>query len=122
CQTRLPSSASSRTTHAAICLSSVVRRAKRLSHQFFALLPERLRGRRIERISAHSFAHRADGHVVRHDINDVAVLAISASDFVRGSNDSGPYRSCGSLRNGLQMEGLLTLCRELLIQLFDHLF
>src|SRR6266852_6234212 len=110
----------SRTTDEATCSSFIVR--KGLSHEFFTFVPERLRSRRIECISANSFARRADDHVVRHDIADVAVLAISASDFVSGSRDSGPYGSCGSLRNGLQLVGRLTLCRELLIHLLDHLF
>src|SRR6266852_1932823 len=114
------SSALSRTTDEATCSSFIVR--KGLSHEFFTFVPERLRRRRIERISAYSFARGADGQVVRHDIADVAVLAISASDFGSGSHDSGPYGSCGSPRNGLQLEGRLTLCRELLIHEFDHLF
>ena len=70
-------------------------------------------------LSAHSFTYRADGHVLRHDIGDMAVLAISAADLVAGSNNTGPYRSCGSLRNGLPVEGRFTLRRQLLIHLVD---
>src|SRR5260370_40425175 len=70
------SSALSRTTDEATCSSFIVR--KGLSHEFFTFVPLRLRSRRIECISAYSFARRADDHVVRHDIADVAVLAISA--------------------------------------------
>ena len=36
-------------------------------------------------LSAHSFTYRADGHVLRHDMADMAVLAISTSDLVGGS-------------------------------------
>src|SRR5262249_50923492 len=52
---------------------------------------------------------------------DVAVFAISAADLVGGSNHAGPYRSCGSLRNGFPLERCLALGRELLISLFDDL-
>src|ERR1700746_2718022 len=64
------SSALSRTTDEATCSSFIVR--KGLSHEFFTFVPERLRRRRIERISAYSFAHGADGHVVR--ISEPGVL------------------------------------------------
>ena len=49
----------------------------------------------------------------------MAVLAISAADLVGGSNNTGPYRSCGSLRNGLPLEGRFTLRRQLFIHLVD---
>jgi AcrR family transcriptional regulator len=68
----------------------------------------------IERISAYSFAYRADGHAVRNDSADVAVLAIPAANLASGSNNTGPRRSCGSLRNGLPLEGRLTLRCKLL--------
>src|SRR5580704_10228853 len=55
---------------------------KRLSDELFTFLPERLSVFWIERISAHSLAYGADGHVVRHDMGNVAVLAISAADLV----------------------------------------
>lgn len=44
-----------------------------------------------------------------------------STDLVSGSNHCGPYRSCGSLRNSLHLGGRLTLCRELLVHLFDRL-
>ena len=49
----------------------------------------------------------------------MAVLAVTA-DLGSGSNHRGPNRSCGSLGNGLQLEGCLAICRELLIHLLDH--
>ena len=52
----------------------------------------------------------------------MAIFAISAADFLGGSNDSGPYRSCGSLRDGLPLERWLALLREWLISLLDDLF
>jgi hypothetical protein len=58
--------------------------------------------------------------MVRHDMADVAVLAISPADLVSRSNHSGPHRSCGSLRDGLPLEGRLPLGCELLIHLVDH--
>src|ERR1700738_2666799 len=96
---------------------------KRLSDQFLTFLPERLGILWIQRITAHSFADGADGHVVRNDIADVAILAITAADLVSGGNYAGPHRSCGSLRNGLPLERRLTLCCELLIHLvYDPLY
>src|SRR4030095_7568730 len=92
---------------------------KRLPDEFFASLPERLSSVRIERILAHTFAYGVDGHVIRNDLADVAVLAVSAADLVSWSNDTGPHRGCGSLRNRLQLEGRLTLCRKLLIHLLN---
>jgi hypothetical protein len=50
----------------------------------------------------------------------MTVLAISAADLISRSNDSGPYRSCGPSRNGLQLEGYFTLGRKLLIRLLDN--
>src|SRR5580700_608070 len=55
-------------------------------------------------------------------MSDVTVLAISAADLFGGSNHSGPYRSCGSLRDGLPLEQRLALRGELLIPLFYDLF
>src|ERR1700730_2630081 len=92
---------------------------KRLSDQFFTFLPKRLGILWIQRITAHSFAYGTDGHVVRNDIADMAVLAISAADLVGGSTNTGPCRSCGSWRNGLPLEGRFTLRRQLLIHLVD---
>src|SRR5215831_15031178 len=95
---------------------------KPLSNEFFTFLPECFSVFWIERVSAHAFANGSDGHGIRNDVANVAVLAISAADFVSGSNRTGPHRSCGSLRNGLELERRLTLGCELLIPLFDHLF
>src|SRR5215831_15012443 len=95
---------------------------KPLSDHFFTFLPERLGGLWIEGICPYPFADGGDGHVVWHDLADVAVLAISGADFVRGGDDACPHGSCGSLRNGLELERRLTLGCELLIPLFDHLF
>src|SRR4029077_10262390 len=54
------------------------------------------------------------------DTPDMTVLAISAADLISRSNDSGPYRSCGPLRNGLQLEGCFALGRKPLIRLLDR--
>jgi hypothetical protein len=51
----------------------------------------------------------------------MAVLAILSADLVSRSNYSGPYRSCGSLRNSLRLEGCFALGRKLLIHLLDRL-
>src|SRR5437879_307616 len=95
---------------------------KRLSDEFLTLSPERLSIVCIERISAYAFADGADGHVIRHDMADVAILAILAAHFVSPCNHSGPHRCCGSLRNRLPLKRPLTLCGELLIDLFDDFF
>jgi hypothetical protein len=50
---------------------------KGLSNQFFTFLQERGSVFGIERIGAHSFASGGNGDVVRHDLADVAVLAVS---------------------------------------------
>src|SRR5260370_23943647 len=96
-------------TDEATCSSFIAR--KGLSHEFFTFVPERLRRRRIECISAYSFARGANGHVVRHDIADVAVLAISATDFFSWNHDRGPYRSCRTLRAGHLVDQSHSLCR-----------
>src|SRR5215831_6820846 len=49
---------------------------ERLSYQPFALLPERLGGSWIHRITAHSLGHSAGGNFVRDDQAYLAVLAI----------------------------------------------
>src|SRR4029077_15602619 len=95
---------------------------KRLSHHFFAFLPERLSGFNIDCISTHSFADGSDGRIVRHDIANVAVLAISPTDFVSRGNYGSPHRRCSSLGNGLPLKGPLPLRGELLINLSDYLF
>src|SRR6185436_20139398 len=94
---------------------------KRLSDEFFTLVPERLGSFWIERIPAYTFAYRIDDHVIGNDLANVTVLAISAADLTSGSDDCGPHRGCGPLRNGFQLEGRLTLCRKLLIHLIYHL-
>src|ERR1700675_954002 len=88
---------------------------------FFAFLPERLSIVRIEPISAYSFADRGDRNVIWYDVTDVAVLAVVSTDLVSRRNHCGPHRSCGSLRNGLQLEGRFTVCRELLVRILDRL-
>jgi hypothetical protein len=52
----------------------------------------------------------------------VAVLPIFATDLYGGSDDTSPYRNCGSSRDGLPPRRLLALRRELLSPLFDDLF
>src|SRR5215471_13231040 len=101
-----------RASRRGLCLR---RYLERLAHHFFALLPEGLSRLGIERICAHSLTYNADRHVVRDDITDMAVFAISASDFVSRSHNCSPHRSGGALRNGLPLEGHLVRCRELLI-------
>src|SRR3984957_1482094 len=95
---------------------------KRLSDEFLTFLPERFGIFCIERISTYAFADSGDGRVVRHDLADVAVLAISAANLVGRSDHGGPHRCCSSLRDGLELEGRLTLCGELLIDFFDDFF
>ena len=51
----------------------------------------------------------------------MAVLAILSADFISRSNYSGPHRSCGSLRNSLQLEGCFALGRKPLVHLLDRL-
>jgi hypothetical protein len=91
------------------------------SDHLFAFLPECLGVFRVERITAHTFADRGDSHIIWNYFAHVAVLAILSADLISRSNYSGPYRSCGSLRNGLQLEGCFALGRTLLIHLLDHL-
>src|SRR5580700_4136075 len=96
------------------------RMVKRLSDELFTFLPEGLRRVRVERIGPHAFADTADGYVLRDQLPDVAVFAIAAADFVSGSDNTGPYRCCGSLRNGLPLKGRLALGGKLLGHLIDH--
>src|SRR5580700_7797878 len=95
------------------------RMVKRLSDELFTFLPEGLRRVRVERIGPHAFADTADGYVLRDQLADVAVFAIAAADFVSGSDNAGPYRSCGTLRNGLPLEGL-TFGGKLCGHLINH--
>jgi hypothetical protein len=63
-----------------------IRLLERLSDQLFTFLPERLGIARIERILPYSFADSTDGHVVRNNVADVAVLAVTAADLLRWSS------------------------------------
>ena len=49
----------------------------------------------------------------------MAVLAIPAPDLVSGSYNTGPDRSCGSLRNAFPVYGRFAGGRQLLIDLVD---
>src|ERR1700758_496799 len=95
---------------------------KRLSHHFFAFLPERLSGFRIDCITAHTFADGGDGRVGRHYLAYVAILAISPADVVIWSKYGRPHRGCGSLGNRLPLKRPLPLRGELLIDLIDYFF
>src|ERR1700721_2243040 len=77
---------------------------KRPSDELFTFLPESFCRVGVERVGPHAFACARDGHVIRRDLADMAVFAIAPADFVCGRNDTGPYRFCGSLRNGLSLE------------------
>jgi len=61
-----------------------------LADELFAFLPEEIGSGGIERVATDTFADGADGHVVGYDAADVAVLAITAADFVGGCNDGRP--------------------------------
>src|SRR5258708_26333680 len=93
---------------------------KGLSNQFFTSLPESLGIVLIQRVPANSFADRTDRRVVRYDLADVAILAITPADLVRLSNYTSPNRSCRSLRDRPALEGSFALCRNLLTDLIDH--
>ena len=95
---------------------------ERLSNEFFTSLPQRLGVVCIKSVCTYAFADGSDGHVIRHELADMAVLAISPTDFVSWGDHSSPHRCCSSLRDGLELEGRLTLCGELLIDLFDDFF
>lgn len=62
-----------------------IRLLERFSDQLFTFLPERLGIARIERIPAYSFADSTDGHVVRNNVADVAVLAVAAPSSSDGA-------------------------------------
>src|ERR1700756_4753724 len=80
-----------------------------LSNQFFALPPQRVGAFRIECVRANAFAVNSQRLVLRHDLADVAVLAIVSPDLVsRGNNGSPDRRGC-SLRNRLVLERLASL-------------
>src|ERR1700757_1741846 len=117
----LHSSSFSLTRDCRPCSSLLSRELERFSNHFFAFLPECLGVFRVERITAHTFADRGDSHIISNYFAHVAVLAILSADFISRSNYSGPHRSCGSLRNSLQLEGCFALGRKLLIHLLDRL-
>src|ERR1700757_3279258 len=100
---------------------AVSRELERFSHHFFAFLPECLGVFRVERITAHTFADRGNSHIIWNYFAHMAVLAILPADFISRSNYCRPHRSCGSLRNSLQLEGCFALGRKLLIHLLDRL-
>src|SRR5262249_481110 len=56
-------------------------------------------------------------HLFCNDVAHMAVCTIAAADLVSGSDDTGPHRGCGSLRNGLPLEWSLTFRLQLLIDL-----
>src|SRR5712664_3769725 len=98
-----------------------IRRLKRLSNHFFTLLPKGFGVGWIHRVGSNSFADRGDRHIIWNYFAHMAVLAILSADLISRSNYSGPYRSCRSLRNSLQLEGCFALGRKPLIHLLDHL-
>src|ERR1700733_8639049 len=94
--------------------------SKGLSHQLFTLPPKSLSVLSIERICADSLVEQPERHIFRDNIAGVAVLAVAPTNLVSRSNDAGPYRSCGSLRDRLELERPLAFCRCLLVDLLDH--
>ena len=92
---------------------------KRLADHLFTFFPELIGSIWIECICSYSFADGGDNCIVADNISDVAVRAISTADLVGESNDGGPHRSRGSLRDGLPLEGWLALRLKLLVYLID---
>src|SRR5260370_30762852 len=72
---------------------------ERLSNEFFASLPKCLSIIWVQRVSSDPLATDVKRHVVRNNVADVAVLAISATDLVCGPNNCSPHRSCSPLWN-----------------------
>jgi hypothetical protein len=64
--------------------------SKRLSDQFLALLPQRLGVVRIERVRPNAFTDCADNRIVRYDCADMAVLAVTAANFIGRGDDTSP--------------------------------
>src|SRR6266404_6352200 len=91
------------------------------SVEFFAFLPECLSIIWIQRVSSDPFATDVERHVVRNNVADVAVFAISATDLVWGRYNCSPDRSCSPLWNGLQLIRLFTCSSTLLVCLVQHL-
>ena len=94
---------------------------ERLPDEFYAFLPKCLSIIWIQRVSSDPFATDVERHVVRNNVADVAVLAISATDLVSGRNNCRPHRSCSPLWNGLQLIRLFTCGSTLLVCLVQHL-
>src|SRR6266481_1504306 len=94
---------------------------ERLPNEFFAFLPECLGIIWIQRVSSDAFAPDVERHVVRNNVADVAVLAISAADLVCGRNNCSPHGSGSPLWNGLQLIRLFTCGSTLLVCLVQHL-
>src|SRR5580693_6645825 len=95
--------------------------SKRLSNHFFTLLPKSFGVGWVHRVGSHSFADHGNRCVVWDYAASVAVLAVTAADLIRRSNDAGPHGSRSALRDRFPLEGPFPLCRELLIDLRDEL-
>src|SRR4029077_13424484 len=65
-------------------------------------------------------ADAADRRGVRHDLADMAVLAIFAADLFCRSDDCRPNRRCGTLRTRLPLERFLPLHSAFLADLVDE--
>src|SRR5215472_3982172 len=85
-----------------------------LSDELFTLLPECVGISWVERVTANAFGCGVNRDVVRHQSADVAILAVLAADLFSRSNDSGPHRSCGALRDCLPLEWPFPLFGRLL--------
>src|SRR6201984_1783462 len=82
-------------------------------NQFFTLPPERFGGVGIECVGANAFVVNSQRLVLRHDLADMAVLAIVPPDLFGRGNKAGPDRGGCSLRDRLVLERLSSLCRGL---------
>src|SRR5215831_18736902 len=80
-----------------------------LSNQLLTLLPESLGGFGIECVGANAFADNAQLPVLRHDLADVAVLAITSANLLSRGNKASPDRGGCSLRNSLVLKRPLAL-------------
>src|SRR6266481_3894874 len=96
-----------------------IRRLKRLSNHFFTLLPKGFGVGWVHRVGSNSFADHGNRCVVWDYSASVAVLAVTAADLIRRSNDPGPHGSRSALRDRFPLEGPFPLCRKLLIDLRD---
>src|ERR1700761_3470982 len=77
---------------------------------------------RIERVGAHAFTDGADLPIVRHDLADMAVLAIAAADRISRRHGRGPHRGRRPLRDGLPLKRRLAPRGEIAVHLRDHAF